>query len=95
MILKGAPQYRHISNKTQDNILGAGVKYGYASDVDQMIERLEYDLLAEHMSLIVDLKIIIYTALILGEGGYNYLPQLLPGNQGKQDLKVLDGSRKE
>jgi lipopolysaccharide/colanic/teichoic acid biosynthesis glycosyltransferase len=38
------------------------VKYGYASDVDKMIERLQYDILYyENMSLVLDLTILIYT----------------------------------
>jgi lipopolysaccharide/colanic/teichoic acid biosynthesis glycosyltransferase len=38
------------------------VKFGYASNVDEMIERLKYDILyIENMSLVVDLKILIYT----------------------------------
>jgi lipopolysaccharide/colanic/teichoic acid biosynthesis glycosyltransferase len=38
------------------------VKYGYAGNVDQMIERLEYDMLYyENMSLTLDLTILIYT----------------------------------
>jgi len=40
------------------------VKYGYAENVDEMIQRLKYDLIyIENMSLIVDFKIIIYTVL--------------------------------
>ena len=38
------------------------VKYGYAGNVDQMIERLEYDrLYYENMSLLLDLTILIHT----------------------------------
>lgn len=47
------------------------VKYGYASDVDQMLERLEYDLLyIENVSLGVDLKILFYTVstVVTGKG---------------------------
>jgi lipopolysaccharide/colanic/teichoic acid biosynthesis glycosyltransferase len=45
------------------------VKYGYASNVEQMIERLEYDLLyLENMSLSIDLKILIYTFNIIIKG---------------------------
>ena len=37
-------------------------KYGYAGSVDEMIERLEYDILYyENMSLILDITILIYT----------------------------------
>jgi len=47
------------------------VKYGYAGDVDQMIERLEYDMLYyENMSLALDLTILIYTVktVVTGKG---------------------------
>ena len=47
------------------------VKYGYASDVDQMLERLEYDLLyIENVSLAVDIKIMFYTVstILTGKG---------------------------
>jgi lipopolysaccharide/colanic/teichoic acid biosynthesis glycosyltransferase len=37
------------------------VKYGYASNVDEMVDRLKFDLLyIENMSLLVDFKILIY-----------------------------------
>lgn len=47
------------------------VKYGYASNVDQMLERLPYDLLyIENVSLGVDLKILFHTVktVINGRG---------------------------
>lgn len=47
------------------------VKYGYASNVDQMVERLEYDLLyIENVSLAVDIKIMFYTisTILTGKG---------------------------
>ena len=47
------------------------VKYGYASSLDQMIERTRYDLIyMSNMSLFVDMKILIYTVktVIKGKG---------------------------
>ena len=68
-IVKKAPHYKRLL-KVKPGITSWGqVKYGYASTVDQMIERMEYDLLyIENMSLLIDLKIIIYTFLIILNG---------------------------
>ena len=47
------------------------VKYGYASNVDQMLERLEYDLLyIENVSFGLDAKILFYTVstVLTGKG---------------------------
>ncbi len=45
------------------------VKFGYASNVDEMLERLEYDLLyIENMSLLNDVKILVYTIKIVFTG---------------------------
>jgi lipopolysaccharide/colanic/teichoic acid biosynthesis glycosyltransferase len=68
-IVKKAPHFRRL-HKVKPGITSWGqVKYGYASDVDSIVERLEYDLLyLENMSLIIDMKIIIYTAIIILKG---------------------------
>lgn len=68
-IVEKAPHYRHL-HKVKPGITSWGqVKYGYAENVEQMIERLKYDLLyIENMSLYVDFKIMIYTVLIVVQG---------------------------
>ncbi|MCB0762248.1 MAG: sugar transferase [Flavobacteriales bacterium] len=68
-ITQRAPHYRHL-HKVRPGITSWGqVKYGYAENVDQMIQRLKYDILyIENMSIAVDIKILIYTVLIVLKG---------------------------
>lgn len=69
LIMQEATHYAHLQ-KVKPGITSWGqVKYGYASTVSEMIKRLKYDLLyIENMSLYVDLKILIYTVLIVLKG---------------------------
>ncbi|MDR1499485.1 MAG: sugar transferase [Tannerellaceae bacterium] len=61
-IVKKAPFY-YLLHNVRPGITSLGmVKYGYACNVDEMLERLEYDMLYyENMSLILDMTILAYT----------------------------------
>ena len=68
-IVERAPEYL-LLQRIKPGITSWGqVKYGYASTVDEMVERLRYDLLyLDNMSLTTDLKILVYTVLIILQG---------------------------
>jgi exopolysaccharide biosynthesis polyprenyl glycosylphosphotransferase len=68
-IVAKAPHYKRLQ-KIKPGITSWGqIKYGYAENVDEMIERLQYDLLyLENISITLDLKILIYTVLIMVQG---------------------------
>ena len=68
-IVKRAPEYL-LLQRVKPGITSWGqVKYGYASNVDEMVERLRYDLLyLDNMSLTTDLKIMVYTGKIILQG---------------------------
>jgi len=68
-IVEKAPHYLHLQ-KVRPGITSWGqVKFGYAENVDQMVERLKFDLIyIENMSLYVDFKILIYTIITVFKG---------------------------
>jgi len=70
-ILQKAPHYNRVLSVKPGITCWGQVKLGYASDVDKMLERLDYDLLyLENVSLYLDLKIIFYTlsTILKGKG---------------------------
>jgi len=68
-LIKRAPAYRHL-HKAKPGLTSWGmVKFGYASTLEEMTERMKYDLLyIENMSLGIDFKIMLYTLLIIFQG---------------------------
>jgi exopolysaccharide biosynthesis polyprenyl glycosylphosphotransferase len=63
------PEYKYMF-KVKPGITSWGmVKFGYASSVEEMIERMSYDLLyVENVSLLLDLKIMIHTLKLIFSG---------------------------
>jgi exopolysaccharide biosynthesis polyprenyl glycosylphosphotransferase len=68
-IIQTAPQYQ-LLQRVKPGITSLGmVKFGYASTVEEMHQRMRYDLLyIENISFLMDVKILIYTAMILWKG---------------------------
>lgn len=68
-IIERIPSYA-LLRQVRPGITSLGmVKFGYAQNVDEMVERLSYDLLyLENMSLLNDFKIMVYTVKIVLTG---------------------------
>ena len=68
-IIERVPAYA-LLHQVRPGITSMGmVKYGYAKNVDEMVERVKYDLMyLDNMSLLNDLKILIYTIKIVFTG---------------------------
>ena len=68
-ILERVPAYA-LLHQVRPGITSMGmVKFGYAQNIDEMVERVSYDLMyLNNMSLLNDIKILIYTVKIVFTG---------------------------
>lgn len=68
-IIATHPHYKYL-HKVKPGLTSWGmVQFGYAENVNEMVERMKYDLLyIENCSLVLDLKIMMYTLNVLFQG---------------------------
>lgn len=68
-IIETHPHYKYL-HKVKPGLTSWGmVQFGYAENVEEMVERMKYDLLyIENCSLVLDLKIMMYTLNVLFQG---------------------------
>jgi lipopolysaccharide/colanic/teichoic acid biosynthesis glycosyltransferase len=68
-IVQREPRYMQLRQIKPGITSWGQVKYGYASDVEGMIKRMEYDLFyLENRSLFFDLKIALHTIIVIFRG---------------------------
>ena len=70
-ILTNAPHYEQVFSVKPGVTSWGMVKFGYAENVEEMIQRLQYDIIyLENRTLVVDLKILLYTlrSIFKGDG---------------------------
>jgi len=68
-VIKQSPQYNELL-KVKPGLTSWGmVKFGYASSVEEMIQRMEYDLkYIENTSMVLDFRIILHTFSLVVSG---------------------------
>ncbi len=70
-IIRHNPYYKYLL-KVKPGLTSWGmIQFGYASTVEEMLERMQYDLLyIKNISLLIDFRIMLYTIriIMLGKG---------------------------
>ncbi|MGB0869268.1 MAG: sugar transferase [Flavobacteriales bacterium] len=68
-LLERAAYYKQI-HRVKPGITSWGmVKFGYAENIEEMLERLKFDLIyIENLSLLSDFKVLVYTVVIVFQG---------------------------
>lgn len=68
-ISEKTPYYKYLLRMRPGLTSWGMVQFGYASSVEEMIERMQYDLAyVENASLLLDIKIMLHTILIIAKG---------------------------